>query len=296
MPNDPSYQLILETVLNSVAAGLLIVDEHGTIVQAQGAASIGFTAQPDEPVGHNIGRLLPEAIGERMIAAVEAALLTHSPQIQQYCLDADDSDGGPPRWFEARLTPLPAADRSRLVVYVCSDISRDKSLEKELEQATLIDPVTEISNQRHFMRVLDLEVARQERYQEPFCLLLLEIDHFEAIHDNYGVDTADSCLRETARLIRQQLRHSDVLGRLEGAEFGILLLNTPLQWAKEVAQRIGNRIARAPFTLPSKTLRLTMSAGVTPLREGDTASSLLWRTEEALFQSERGGHSQINVV
>jgi diguanylate cyclase (GGDEF)-like protein len=276
---------LLQAVLGAARARARILDENGRYLSAAGEEETGLC-------GRHISDVLPEFVAERVLEALHTALADDAPQSIEYRLPEGESRDM--RWFKADLVPLKGAHAHR-AVWVEQEITEQKHAERRLEEATLIDPLTEVSNQRHFMRVLDAEITRQARYREPFCLLLLEVDHYDTIRDSYGAETGDACLRETARLIRQQLRHSDVLARLEDAGFGVLLLNTPLHWAKEVAERISSRIARTPLTLAKRTLRLSVSGGVTSLREGDTASSLLWRTEEALFKSESSGQSSINV-
>lgn len=277
-------KVLLDTLIAALPARVLVIDHSGRCTRA-------FEADDAELVGKPIADILPTRVVARLQEALQAALEDGTTQIMEYHIPAGHRDGGD-RWFEARLAPVPGR---REALWLLEDISERKRLERELEESSLIDPLTEVSNQRHFMRVLDQEIARQKRYQEPFCLLLLEVDHYETVRENYGRESADMCLQEIARLIRQQLRHSDVLGRLEDAEFGVLLLNTPLVAAKEVAERIRARIAHTPLTLPKRTLRLSVSGGVTALRSGDTASSLLWRSEEALFKSESSGQSSIHV-
>lgn len=289
---------ILYSIVQALPATLFVVDEHGRYLNV-----VGEQALPAHDGGTLIGKhvreVLPESVAEGIMQSLQAALDTGAMRRQEYRLSASAAGGSQAedgRWYEGRFTPLPQEPgEPRQVAWLSQDITDRKRLESEVDAAALIDPVTELSNQRHFMRVLDHEILRQERYREPVCLLLLEVDHYETIRDSFGTDIADTCLREAARLMRQQLRHSDILGRLEDAEFGILLLNTPLNWAKEVAERIRARIAATPLTLPQKTLRLTVSGGVAAVREGETASSLLWRTEEALFQSESGGRSSIRI-
>lgn len=274
---------LMSALIAALRARVLVFDANGTCTQ---------TLEPEDAdlVGSKLDHILPPRVAQRLCGAIRNALDENVGHLLEYRIPSG-GDASRDRWIEARISPVAEAR----VLCMFEDISARKYLEDDLEHATLIDPLTEISNQRHFMRVLDQEIARQGRYREPFCLMLLEVDHYETIRQAYGVDIGDQCVQEVARLIRQQLRHSDVLARLEGAEFGVLLLNTSLAAAREVAERIRARIAATPLAVAGRTLRLTITGGVTVLRTGDTASSLLWRSEEALFKSESSGQSGIHV-
>lgn len=274
---------LLSALVAAVRARVLVFDANGTCTQA-------LEAEDADLVGANIEHILPPRIAQRLGGVMRHSLEESIGHLLEYRIPSN-GDKSRDRWIEARISPI---SKTR-VLCLFEDISARKYLEEDIEHATLIDPLTEISNQRHFMRVLDQEITRQGRYREPFCLMLLEVEHYDTVREAYGDEIGDQCVQDVARLIRQQLRHSDVLARLEGAEFGVLLLNTTLSAAREVAERIRARIAATPFAIAGRTLRLTITGGVTALRTGDTASSLLWRSEEALFKSERSGQSGIHV-
>ncbi|RFA30941.1 hypothetical protein CAI21_02895 [Alkalilimnicola ehrlichii] len=294
--NAPAQEALLNNITAALSLSIWILDSDGRFVEQVGKSNAEVDPFTRSPQGQRLDQLLPRETVAEGSAALRAALIDGATQTLSYRRPADDTK--PERWFELQLTPLPPTTDTRAPRLSCliRDVSGYKSLQNDLEAARVLDPLTGVHNQRHFMSVLDAEIKRQERYKEPVSLLLLEVEHFEAFREAYGEETVNSCLQEVARLIRQQLRHSDILARLEEAEFGILLINTPLGLAKEVAERVRRRIARTPVTLRNKTLRLTVTGGVTAHREGDSASSLLWRTEEALFHSETEGRSGIRVT
>jgi len=283
---------MLGAIIGALPDPVFVIDEHGRYVEVLGGH--------DDPngsgralVGRNLYEVLPEEVAEGLMATIQSALDCGDTRVEQYRLDDGEEHT---RWFEARIAPLPAEPgEPRRVAWLSADITARKQLEHELEEAALIDPLTQVGNERHFMRVLDQEIRRQGRYKEPFCLLLLRVDQLETVEESFGRDAAEGCLREIARIIRQELRHSDVPARTDDAEFGVLLLNTSMKWGLEVGERIRIRIARMPFMLPQRMLHLTVSGGITDFRTSDNPGAMLARAEKALFKSEDAGQDRISV-
>jgi len=171
---------------------------------------------------------------------------------------------------------------------------------ERLKRVGLTDPLTRINNRRFFDQRLSEEVARSTRANEPLSCLFIDIDHFKSINDKHGHQQGDFVLRETALIIRKQLRNCDVIARYGGEEFSILLTNTTESVAGEVAERIRARIAKYPFTLPDTqmTLQVTASVGVASLSglQGldDTTQmgrTLLEHADQALYNAKNDGRN-----
>lgn len=292
MTGEPQDNPLLGALVGALSDPVFVIDEDGRYVQVLGGN--GSRQEHERAlVGRSLHDVLPEAVADGLMASIRAALTEGGTRVEEYRIDAADAGA---HWYQARIAPIAGAPgEPRRVAYLAMDITARKRLEQELQDALLTDPLTEVGNERQFTRVFEREVARQGRYKEPFCLLLLQVDHFDPIEETFGEDIAHACLRETARLIRQELRHSDVLARIDRSEFAVLLVNTTINWGLEVGERIRTRIARMPYTLPKRTLHLTVSGGVTDFRNGDTTSAMLYRAEKALHKSENAGHDRVSV-
>jgi len=294
MPMKTSNQdnALLGAIIGALPDPVFVVDEHGRYVEVLGGRPDASGGGRDL-VGRSLSEVLPPDVAEEMMATIHSALDGGGTRVEQFRLGDGDERA---RWYEVRIAPLPAEPgEPRRVAWLSADITERKLLEHQLEEAALIDPLTQVGNERHFMRVLDQEIRRQGRYKEPFCLLLLRVDQLETVQAAYGQEAADGCLREIARIIRQELRHSDVPARTDEAEFGVLLLNTSMKWGLEVGERIRIRIARMPFALPQRLLHLTVSGGITDFRTNDSPGAMLARAEKALFKSEDAGQDRISV-
>ncbi|MGL6070390.1 GGDEF domain-containing protein [Craterilacuibacter sp.] len=167
-------------------------------------------------------------------------------------------------------------------------------LNQKLTELALSDELTGLYNRRHFMDMATRELSNAERHHMPCSLLLLDIDHFKLVNDQCGHLGGDQVLREIGRLLPQLLRPSDLAARYGGEELVVLLRHTPLEEALEVAERIRLAIASLEYEGLSKSLRVTVSAGVAESRV--TEPDLLWlieRADRALYRAKDGGRNRV---
>ncbi|WP_371323483.1 diguanylate cyclase [Dechloromonas sp. ZY10] len=175
------------------------------------------------------------------------------------------------------------------------DITERKLLEGELQKQAHTDFLTGLPNRRHFMQLAEHELNRSIRYGSQLAILMLDVDHFKSINDRYGHKFGDDVLIRLAETLRKVLRNSDVAGRLGGEEFAILLPETPLEGAAEVAERIRLAIAESEMPLPGALpFRFTASLGVAVLDARDhTLDQLLNLADKALYQAKEGGRNRV---
>ncbi len=163
------------------------------------------------------------------------------------------------------------------------------------------DVLTGWHNRRYLQRRLPEELARAQRYGQPFGALLLDIDHFKAVNDNHGHDTGDRVLKDVADRVKCELRSSDVAVRYGGEEFAVLLPQTGLKDAARLAERVRRTVAAAPFQGQAGVeLAVTVSVGVAQLQplspgaELQTLGQQLFReADEALYQAKSSGRNRV---
>lgn len=165
---------------------------------------------------------------------------------------------------------------------------------KTVEMATT-DALTGIANRLIFMEQLDKEVARSNRYQSLFSLLMIDIDNFKRINDTYGHPAGDAVLQSLARILKGQVRTVDLVARYGGEEFVIILLETDDKSASLVAEHIRKAVAHTPFILPEgNEVGLTVSIGVVFFPEdAKTKDDLLKKTDQALYYAKEHGRNII---
>jgi diguanylate cyclase (GGDEF)-like protein len=159
-----------------------------------------------------------------------------------------------------------------------------------LELLATRDQLTGAYNRNKFDDLIHNELSRLDRYNQPFSLMMFDIDHFKHINDTYGHHTGDLVLAELAQLLKTHLRETDTLTRWGGEEFLILSPGIGLEQAVAMAWKIHNLVAEHTFPAAG---HLTISLGVTEARPGDTPDDLLIRADTALYEAKDKGRSRV---
>ncbi|HEX6938127.1 MAG TPA: GGDEF domain-containing protein [Longimicrobiales bacterium] len=169
-------------------------------------------------------------------------------------------------------------------------------LRLRLAELAVTDPLTELPNRRRFEEILRAELARIDRYGGQCSLVMIDVDYFKNYNDALGHLAGDVILKELARVMREELRLSDVLARYGGEEFGLIMINTPKDEAFRAVDRLRRIVEEYPFRgahlLPGK--RLTISAGVAsaPL-DARGYEELVQRADGALYAAKREGRNLV---
>lgn len=168
-------------------------------------------------------------------------------------------------------------------------------LEGKLKQLSDTDPLSGVGNRRYFMRMLKQEVARARRMPQPLSLLVLDIDHFKRINDTHGHLFGDSVICRLADLCGTSVRDIDVVARIGGEEFAILLIGSDITRAAEAAERIRARVESS--TVPGDgdiSVSFTVSIGVAQLQPADTTDlGFFDRADAALYAAKGGGRNRV---
>jgi diguanylate cyclase (GGDEF)-like protein len=165
---------------------------------------------------------------------------------------------------------------------------------RELERLATTDPLTGVYNRRYFMDFATKEYLRSQRYAHLFSVIQMDIDHFKKINDTYGHAVGDEVLKAFTLTCQEALRESDVLGRIGGEEFSIILPETEKEGALIVAERIRRSIAELKVDENDQRIHFTVSSGVTNLRPDDRGiEAVLRRGDEALYLAKNGGRNKV---
>jgi diguanylate cyclase len=173
------------------------------------------------------------------------------------------------------------------------------SLQRDLDEVrreSMMDALTKINNRKSFDEGLLQSFARATEDGTPFCLMLLDIDHFKSFNDSWGHQTGDQVLRLVAMTLKSNIRGQDLAARYGGEEFAAILPNTDLEGAVIVADNI-RRAVQAKELLKRSTNeklgRITASFGVAKYRDGDTPASLIERTDKCLYAAKHAGRNRV---
>jgi diguanylate cyclase (GGDEF)-like protein len=167
----------------------------------------------------------------------------------------------------------------------------------ELLHLATTDVLTGVSNRRHFVDILEQEFARARRYDLPLAILSFDLDFFKRINDGYGHAVGDQALISFAQVAQRGLREMDLLGRLGGEEFAILLPNTLATDALAVAERVREGVAEISIPTDNGTLKFTTSVGVTEMQSIDSSiDDLLLRADNALYEAKAAGRNRVVTI
>jgi len=162
-------------------------------------------------------------------------------------------------------------------------------LNQLLSQQAIRDDLTGLFNRRHIFQILNEEIIRSNRYDESLSLMMIDLDNFKRINDNYGHQFGDFMLRNVARIILANIRESDHLGRYGGEEFLLVLPHTDLESAKVVARRIGRAVEEASFG--ENNVRMTVSIGLSSYHKS-SLEEFVKRADELMYQAKKTGRNK----
>ena len=205
------------------------------------------------------------------------------------------SKSGKEYWVD--LSMLPLKNHEGLVTHFAS-IQRDITEYKKLEQALQIlcrtDPLTTAANRRAFNETLSQEFSRFKRSQKQYALIMIDLDHFKTINDQHGHSVGDQVLIEVTERCRDNLRVHDIMARLGGEEFCILLPYTDSTQAEKVAERLRAMIEKKPIIVDGLRLKVTISVGISLVSIHDEdGHQAMDRADQNLLNAKNSGRNQI---
>jgi diguanylate cyclase (GGDEF)-like protein len=199
----------------------------------------------------------------------------------------DVSDGGSIAGIPLyELTPRVRAllvqqiDENELLAAALADM---RARVDDLERLVDSDTLTPLPNRRRFLRELDRIVQQTRRYGTPAFVMFVDLDGLKAINDAHGHVVGDAALIHVAEILAPMLRATDVIARIGGDEFGLLLEHLDEAAAREKAAKLTAAVAGAPLQAGSAPLALSVSIGVAEIRGGDSADAVLARADAAMY-------------
>jgi diguanylate cyclase (GGDEF)-like protein len=183
-----------------------------------------------------------------------------------------------------------------LRLHNASLVDQTRSLEQanfELKTKASTDSLTELLVRRAFLERCNVEIDRSRRQGRPLTLVVVDLDHFKRVNDNYGHATGDLVLKTFASILRRDLRSIDVAGRWGGEEFVVLMPDTSLADALAVIERIRVIVSQQSFPSPADRLEVTMSAGLAEF-DGTTQDPehIVAQADKALYEAKRLGRNR----
>lgn len=272
----------LQALLNAIPAVLLVVAEDGECLRVTGSRDTPLVKEAAGLVGKKVAEALPPERGSEILVPVKRCIETGTPQFFTF----EISLAGRTYFQEARVSPFEGSfGGKRAAIVVALDATSRKELEDEIMLQAGHDPLGSPSNRGHFNRKLLLSLAEAQRTRSSLAFFMIDLDHFNAVNEAIGRDMADLLLKGVALKIQGACRQDDILYRMEGVNFYLIL---PRLRNREEAAMTADRILGAIRTAAagySGDITLSATIGISLFPENGQDGKSLLRTAEAALSS-----------
>ncbi|MDP2368094.1 diguanylate cyclase, partial [Rhodoferax sp.] len=290
-----------QAVFDSLSAQLAVLDRDGIVIQTNAAwrayaLGHGLAGEP-EFVGACYADFLDGMTGKHLptlrgalagIAAVASGEATRFQLPQPFFSTRDQ------RWFSMTVTAV--QDAQQRIVVSHEDVTPLKLAELASLALANSDALTGALSRRKFLNLAEQELARASRYQLPLMVLMMDLDNFKHINDHHGHAAGDLVLQGFVKTVSDVLRESDLVGRLGGEEFAVLLPNTSSEGGTALAQRIVERVRASPIEVAGEPIAFTVSIGGGCLSGETSFSALLSLADAALYRAKRAGRDRLELA
>jgi diguanylate cyclase (GGDEF)-like protein/PAS domain S-box-containing protein len=288
----------LNALLTSITDYALVGLDHQGRISAWNETIGRVTGHDASVVGspysvfHPADSITPEQVRDRLVDADQNGWqLDEGARVR-----ADGSQF----WASAIISPLPDRDPldgepdAPAYCMVVRDISDKREAIEGRRKSVFCDHLTGVGNRRAFFEAAELELTRNRRQPRPTSLIVLDADHFKRINDVHGHPGGDAVLRELGQLLSATFRQVDIVARVGGEEFAVLLPSCPLSGALAVAERLRAQVARRTVAFDGVDIGYTISAGVAAC-DGEQLNleTLMKRADRALYAAKAGGRNRV---
>jgi len=293
-----------ETWLASLLDGIndfatLSVDEHGIIIGADGSMfrQSGFAAS--ETIGLELESFTAHSEGFETISVVDQIAI--AKQQGWYLSEGWQRKKGGEAYWSQRLISVrndadPADLRPAAYTALIRDVTRHKSDTGKLLHMLRKDYLTGAWNRAHFFEAGEAECIRAERYGQPLAMIAIDIDHFKKVNDTYGHAVGDDVLMAFSQICTNLLRPNDMIARVGGEEFAILLPSTDAEGAANIAKRIRSALAAMRLHAGDHTITVTASFGCMQMHpQASSLAEMLAVADTLLYKAKHAGRNRVEA-
>jgi len=283
---------LLDAVLNNVDAYVYMKDDqrYFRYVNDKTAAMFG---QSNENI---VGKLDSDVIGQEMADHFWQSdkLVFETNEKQTIEEVADDGEGNLRHYISMKM-PYKISEKSHALIGFSTDVTELYQLKEEFKKQANTDALTSLYNRRYFFKHAAIEFSRAKRHGLDMAVISIDIDYFKEINDKYGHPIGDKVLIKMSENILQNLRQEDILARIGGEEFSIILPNTTLEQAKPVAERICQTQNKFVVNAQNnEAIEIHVSVGLVSMKATDTNfDDLFVRADNALYQAKETGRNRV---
>ncbi len=306
-------EVLHTTITNQLNTGVLVLDLEFKVVMWNRFLQVHSNKAPDEVIGQRVTDVFPELPQRWFERKLKSVTLLKTPTFcsweqrhHLFELQHTRPITTNSKFMAQNCSFLPIEENGELshiciliedVTDVCHYQTMLQNTLGELAQMSRIDGLTQIYNRKHWEECLAQEFSKAKRYKHKLSLIMFDLDHFKRLNDTYGHQCGDMVLIETCKIIKKLLRLGDILGRYGGEEFAIILPETDLLGAADVAERIREAIASAKLTYQKHDIKTSVSVGVAELNESDEYyEDIISHADIALYQAKENGRNIVSLA
>jgi diguanylate cyclase (GGDEF)-like protein/PAS domain S-box-containing protein len=296
----------LAVALENTSEAIIMTDLQGRATWINGAFNRITGYSWDDIIGHKPGDILqgpdtdPETVkymrdmlsgGQHFTTEILNYHRDGHPYWLRISCQPDRDSQGKLVGFTAIESDVTTENEARLDLE--REIESRKALEKQLRYLATHDELSGMPNRRYFIEVAEKELSRSKRYKHPLSLMLADFDHFKDVNDTHGHAAGDEVIQGFGELCRSILREQDMAARIGGEEFVIMLPETPLEGARELAKRLRHALSKMSVKAAGHEIVMTMSVGLTQAEPGESSIEVMMdRADKALYQSKDAGRNR----
>ncbi|MBW8192331.1 diguanylate cyclase [Neiella marina] len=301
------------TMIHHIDVGLVVLDKNYRIEVWNGFMKNHSGLAPDQVRNREIFKVYPDLPEKWFRHKLDSARLLKSrsfttweqrPYVFRFQNYRPITGSSSYMYQNMTVVPLESltgeVEHIALIIYDVTDEAVNKIEQKlansRLQEISRTDALTQLFNRGHWEEQLRQEYARMQRSKRPSTLIMLDIDHFKRINDEYGHLAGDEVIREVARRIKRTKRTTDIAGRYGGEEFAVLLLDTEPDQALYFAERLRKVVEKKAVEFEQHSISLTISVGIAQ-NSADIESHQNWleKADEALYTSKREGRNRVTM-
>ncbi|WP_220465595.1 diguanylate cyclase [Colwellia sp. BRX10-3] len=288
--SNQSY--LLDTMLNNIDAHIYVKDCERTFLYVNSRVAELFGDKAENIIGKKDTDILPKEIAEHFYQSDKQVFETNKKQVIEETAHSEDGDT-----FHYISTKIPfnQPDKLPALIGFSSDVTELYKLKEEFKKLANTDPLTNLYNRRFFTEQAEKEYHRAKRYSLSLTIFTIDIDHFKSINDKFGHPAGDQVLIEVAKQLKASLRQTDILARIGGEEFSILLPETSAQAAMVLAERIRNEQNKLTIMGDWQgEIKLSVSIGVSSIISNDESFDTMFsRADKALYQAKNYSRNKV---
>jgi diguanylate cyclase (GGDEF)-like protein/PAS domain S-box-containing protein len=283
---------LLDTILNNINAHIYMKDSQRTFLYVNNQVAKLFGDTAENIIGKRDTDVLPKEVADHFYQSDNVVFTSQERLVIEE--SATDEEGNIHHYISTKV-PFYPPDKPPALIGFSTDVTELFQLKEEFKKLATIDHLTGLYNRRYFIEQANKEFLRAQRYKLSMALISIDIDHFKTINDKYGHPAGDKVLVAVSKQLQESLRQTDVLARIGGEEFSILLPETTADNAVLFAERL--RVAQSQLRVSGEwkgEIQLSVSIGISSYQTSDIEFDALFsRADKALYQAKNGGRNQV---